>query len=222
MPVRGIGRHWISSGAFVLCASLSWGVASASMAGETVFGSLQSPLGSSNLFDPASGGVPTEGYGNSSSATVLVSNDQEEFAWFQGGGSVLAPGLDSWVADFTNDVLTLTFRDNYGSAYLPSYFLFQSTYFAGRQVSLVGQDSFAPYAGQPSTAVIEGDVLRLVIGEPFIDLPDGVYVNTYSITPVPLPAAAWLLLSGIAAVTAVGKRSAESREPRLSIPLMPA
>ena len=84
-------------------------VANATLVGSSVTGTLLSPVTNTttNYFDPANGEVPP-GYGNSAGTTVTIGSPVVEFAWYQGGGTVAAPGTDSITANFTGTTLTLT------------------------------------------------------------------------------------------------------------------
>jgi len=82
-------------------------VAQAQLIGSSVTGTLTSPpSGSPNYFDPANGYVPP-GYPNSSGTTVKIAGGVE-FAFLAGGGTVAAPGVDSFTAAFSGSTLTLS------------------------------------------------------------------------------------------------------------------
>lgn len=171
------------------------GSACADLLGASVTGDLRYPVGAGaynaqNLFDPANFGVPP-GYGNSASATIVLSGaGQDNFAWMQGGGTIENPGIDSWIAEFDGAQLRVTFRKpNYSGPLSGSRLQFRSDAFVGLAIQQVGVDAFLSAGNGPMTAVVDGDTITLTVGEqciagPGCPWPDAAYSNTYALTPI--------------------------------------
>ncbi len=171
------------------------GSANADLLGASVTGDLRYPVGggaynAQNLFDPAYFGVPP-GYGNSASATIVLSGaGQDNFAWLQGGGTIEEPGIDSWFAEFDGTQLRVIFRRPYYPWELSGARLqFQSDAFVGLAIQQVGVDAFLSAGNGPMTATVDGDTITLTVAEQCSAgagclWPDATYSNTYALAPI--------------------------------------
>lgn len=138
-------------------------VANATLVGSSVTGTLLSPVTNTttNYFDPANGEVPP-GYGNSAGTTVTIGSPVVEFAWYQGGGTVAAPGTDSITANFTGTTLTLTEHINPAALGDVDGFqvIFTDPAFTGLSIQKIS-DSFAQGGANAS---LVGDQLTVTVG----------------------------------------------------------
>jgi hypothetical protein len=185
--------------------------AHAAIVGSTVTGSLYG-MGATpgayntalNAFDPASGTVPA-GYGNSLSNIVTVTDPGIEFAAIAGGGTLAAPGVASYTVDLTNSTLTIHEVDAYPSGIGGFQVVLADPSFAGLMFTKTS-DTFATGG---FTESLVGDTLTLSVG-PNCVLGTGCIfaassTATWSVSPVPLPATAWLMLSGLGGLIALAR-----------------
>jgi hypothetical protein len=184
------------------------------MVGSAVTGSYQFPVspgvfGPTNLFDPVNGEVPS-GYGNSTGTSVVIADPLIEFAALNGGGTIASPGIASISADFSASTLNVQERINYSGGLTGFRMTFQDASFNGLSV-VPGASTF----GQGGlTAVLSGDTLTLTIAPNCVIGPGctgwpAVQDASFAfapIAPVPLPAAGWLLLSGLGGLSAVARK----------------
>jgi hypothetical protein len=188
-------------------------LAHADLLGTTVTGQYY-PMGSSpgvfntsiNYFNPANGYVPA-GYGNSSSATATITDPGIEFAAVSGGGTLTDPGITGYATDFTGSTVTLTQYNNWPGTLSGFEQIFTDPAFAGLTVTKTSDD----FANGPFMASLVGDTLTLSIA-PNCLIGSGCSgwgkegVASWSLTPVPLPAAAWLMLSGLTGLGAMVRK----------------
>ena len=150
-------------------------LASASLVGTSVTGSLQFASYPTNYFDPANGSVPTTGFENTSGTTVTISDSAVEF-----GYGTSAVNLD--FADFTDGTLTITDETGVVGADFNITLTFTDTAFAGQTITAVS-NSFP----NMFDASLSGDTI--VLTEALFPITAGNSdVALFTITPVPEPA----------------------------------